>query len=222
MEQPPGFVAQGEISRVCHLRKSLYCLKQSSRAWFGKFSEVIEKFGLQKSKSDHFVLYKNSRVSIILLVMYVDDIVITGNDMACISSRKSFLHGQFHTKDLRMLKYFLGVEVMRSKRRIFLSQRKYVLDLLSKTGKLATKPCHFLMAQSLHLTREGELFENLERYRRLVGKLNYLTVTRPDIAYSVSFVCQYMPSMLLKRSLGCGILYSNHGHNKIKCFSDAD
>ena len=108
--------------------------------------------------------------------MYVDDIVIIGNDMACISSRKSllikkknissrksFLHGQFHTKDLRMLKYFLGVEVVRSKRIIFLSQRKYVLDLLSKTGKLAAKPCPFLMAQSLHLTREGELFGNLER-----------------------------------------------------------
>ena len=63
MEQPSGFVAQGETSRVCHLRKSLYGLKQSPRAWFGKFSEVIEKFGLQKSKSDHFVLYKNSRVS---------------------------------------------------------------------------------------------------------------------------------------------------------------
>ena len=197
MEQPSGFVAQGEISHVCHLRKSLYGLKQSSRAWFGKFSEVIEKFGLQKRKSDHFVLYKNSRVSIILLVVYVDDIVIIGNDTVCISSRKSFLHGQFHTKDLRILKYFLGVELMRSKCRIFLSQRKYVLDLLSKTGKLAAKSCHFLMAQSLHLTREGELFGNPERYRRLVGKLNYLTVTRLNIAYSVSFASQCMSSPIV-------------------------
>ena len=188
MEQPPGFVAQGEIGHVCRLRKSLYGLKQSPRAWFGKFSEVIEKFGLQKSKSDHSVFYKSSRASIILLVVYINDIVITGNDMACISSRQSFLHGQFHTKDLGMLKYFLGVEVMRSKRRIFLSQRKYVLDLLSKTRKLAAKPCHSPMAQSLHLTRRGELFGNPERYRRLVGKLNYLTVTRPDIAYSINFV----------------------------------
>ena len=62
--------------------------------------------------------------------MYVDDIIITGDEMAGISSLKSFLHGQFHTKDLGMLKYFLGVEVMRSKRGIFLFQRKYVLDLL--------------------------------------------------------------------------------------------
>ena len=73
-----------------------------------------------------------------------------------------------------MLKYFLGVEVMRSKHEIFLSQMRYVLDLLSETGKLVAKPCHSPMAQSLHLTKEGELFEDPERYRRLVGKLNYL------------------------------------------------
>ena len=60
MEQPPGLVAQGEIGRVCHLRNSLYGLKQRPRAWLGKFSEVIEKFGMQKSKSDHFVFYINS------------------------------------------------------------------------------------------------------------------------------------------------------------------
>ena len=73
--------------------------------------------------------------------MYVDDIIITGDDMTGISSLKSFLHGQFHTKNLGMLKYFLGIEVMRSKCGIFLSQKKYVLDLLSEIGKLAAKPC---------------------------------------------------------------------------------
>ena len=115
------FVAQGEIDIVCLFCKSLYGLKQSSRAWFGKFNEVIDKFGLQKSKSDHYVFYINSQAGFILLVAYVDDIVITGNDMTGISSLKSLLHGQFHTKDLGMLKYFLGVEVMRSKCGIFLS-----------------------------------------------------------------------------------------------------
>ena len=153
---------------------------------------MIEKFGLQKSKFDHSIFYRNSQAGIILLVVYVDDVVITGNDMAGISSLKSFLHGQFHTKDLGMLKYFLGVEVMRSKRGIFLSQRKSVLDLLFETGKLATKPCHSPMTQSLHLTREHKLFEDPKRYRRLVGKLNYLTITRPHIACSVNVVSQYI------------------------------
>ena len=91
------------------------------------------------------------------------------------------------------------------------------------------------MAQSLHLTREGELFKEHERYRMLVGKLNYLVVTRPNIAYFVSVVSQYMSSVTvdhwatvehilcyLKGALGCGILYSNHGHNRLKCFMGVD
>ena len=99
IKQPPGFVAQWEIGRVCCLRKSLYGLKQISRVWFGKFSEVIEKFVIHKSKFDHSVFYRKSQAGIILLVVYVDDIIIIGDDMAGISSLKSFLHGQFHTKD---------------------------------------------------------------------------------------------------------------------------
>ena len=112
---------------------------------------------------------------------------------------------------------------------------KYVLDLLSETGKLTAKPCQSPMAQSLYLIKEGELFEDPERYRRLVGKLNYLTVTRSDIAYSVSVVSQYMASptvdhwaameqilCYLKGAPRCGILYSNHGHNILECFTDAN
>ncbi|KAL5772611.1 hypothetical protein ACOSP7_012218 [Xanthoceras sorbifolium] len=147
-----------------------------------------------KSKSDYSVFYKQSKAGIILLVMYVDDIVITGSDATGISSLKSFLHTQFHTKDLGMLKYFLGVEVIRSKKGIFLSQRKYVLDLLTETGKLGTRPCSASMTPKMHLTGDGELTEDPEKYRRLVGKLNYLTVTRSDIVYSVSVVSQFMSS----------------------------
>ena len=124
--------------------------------------------------------------------MYVDDIVITESDSKGISSLKSFLHGQFHTKDLGMLRYFLGIEVMQSKHGIFLSQRKYVLDLLSKTGKLGVKLCSSPMAPDVHLTREEETFEDPERYRRLVEKLNYLTATHLDIAHLASIVSQYM------------------------------
>ena len=91
------------------------------------------------------------------------------------------------------------------------------------------------MAQSLHLTRERELFKHPERHRRPVGKLNYLTITHPDSAYSVSVVSQYMSSptvdhwaaveqilCYLKGESGRGILYSNHGHNRFECFTDVD
>ena len=123
-----------------------------------------------------------------MLVVYVNDIVITRSDSKGISSLKSSLQSQFHTKNIGMLRYVLCIEVMRSKHGIFLSQGKYVLDLLSETRKLGVKPCSSPMVLGVHLTREEETFEDSERYRRLVGKLNYLTVTRPDIAHSVSVV----------------------------------
>ena len=93
-----------------------------------------------------------------------------------------------------MLKNFLGVEVMRSKQGILLSQWKYVFDLLSKTGKLGVKLYSTPMTPNVQISREVDLFEDPERYRRLVRKLNYLTITCPDIAYSVSVLSQYMSS----------------------------
>jgi hypothetical protein len=136
MEQSPGFVVPGEYGKVCYLNKSLYGLKQSPRAWFGKFSKAIQKFGQQKSKCDHSVFYRQSNSGLILIVVYVDDIVITGNDTGGISSFKTLLQAQCHTKDLGELKYFLRVEVTRKRKGIYLSQRKYVLDLLKESGKL--------------------------------------------------------------------------------------
>ena len=110
-----------------------------------------------------------------------------------------------------------------------------MLDLLSKTGKLGVKPCSSPMVPSVHLTREGETFEDPNRYIRLFGKFNYLTVTHLDIAHSVDAISHYMSTptvdhweavehilCYLKEASGHGILYSNHGHIKIECFSDAD
>ena len=128
------------------------------------------------------------------------------------------------------------MEVTRSKKGIFLSQRKYVLDLLEEIGKLGAKLCSAPMIPNLHLAKDdGELFEDPEKYRRLVGKLNYLTMTRPNIAYPVSVVCQFMASptnnhwtalqqilYYLKGAPRRGLLYANHGHTNIECFSDAD
>ena len=109
------------------------------------------------------------------------------------------------------------------------------MDLLADIGKLGAKPCSTPMPPNSQLTKDGDLFEDAEKYRRLVGKLNYLTVTRPDLAYSVSVVSQFMspPAVhhwaaleqilsYLKGAPGHGILYSNHGHGDIECFSDAD
>ena len=216
--------------------KALYGLKQSPHAWFGKFNKETQAFGMNKSKKDHSIVYKKSAASIILLVVYVDDIVFIGNDPAGISNLKAFMHSMFHTKDLGELKYFLGIEVSRSKKGMFLSQRKYVLDLLEETGKIEAKQCITSMVPNVQLMPDdGDPFYNPERYRRVVGKLNYLTVTRPDIAYAVSVVSQFTSAptvkhwaaleqilCYLKRAPSLGILYSSQGHTHIECFFYAD
>ena len=134
MEQPPGFVAQGESSSlVCRLRRSLYGLKQSPRAWFGKFSTVIQEFGMTHSGADHSMFYRHSAQNrCIHLVVHVDDIVITGNDQDGITDLKQHLFKHSQTKDLGRLKYFLGIEVAQSRSGIVISQRKYALDILER------------------------------------------------------------------------------------------
>ena len=121
MEQPPGFVAQGESGIVCRLHKAIYNLKQSPRAWFGKFSEVVLKFGLRRCHSDHSVFSYTFDRGKILLIVYVDDIIITGDDKQSIDDLKRYLQNSFRTKDLGKLRYFLGIEVARSKEGISLS-----------------------------------------------------------------------------------------------------
>ena len=119
MEQPPRFVAQA--GKVCRLHKAIYDLKQSPRAWFGKFSEVVLKFGLRHCHFDHSVFSHTSNRGKILLIVYVDDIIIIGDDKQSIDDLKRYLQNSFQTKDLGKLRYFLGIEVARSKEGISLS-----------------------------------------------------------------------------------------------------
>ena len=141
MEQPPGFVAQGESGLVCRLRCSLYGLKQSPRAWFGRFSSVVQEFGMTQSTSDHSVFYHHtSSGQCIYLIVYVDNIVITSSDQDGIRKLKQHLFSHFQTKDLGKLKYFMGIEIAQSKSGEVMSQRKYVLDILEETGMLDCKP----------------------------------------------------------------------------------
>ena len=123
MEQPPGFVAQEESGLVCKLRRSLYGLKQSPR--FDRFSFVVQEFGMLRSTTDHSVFYHhNSLGQCIYLVVYVDDIVITGSDQDGIQKLKQHLFTHFQTKDLGKLKYFLRIEIAQSNSGVVLSPKE--------------------------------------------------------------------------------------------------
>ncbi|VVA37399.1 PREDICTED: Retrovirus-related Pol poly from transposon, partial [Prunus dulcis] len=170
--------------------KSLYGLKQSPRAWFGRFSQAMQKYGYRPSQADHTLFLRHSRDGrITIVIVYVDDIIMTGDDIKEINKLKIHLAKEFDIKDLGTLRYFLGIEVAHSKEGIFVSQRKYVLDLLTETGMLACKPADTPIEQNHRLGKQtDDTAVDRGRYQRLVGKLIYLAHTRPDIAYAVSVV----------------------------------
>ena len=155
MDFPPGFSTSSESGKVCRLRKSLHGLKQSPRAWFGRFTHSMRKYGYHQSQSDHTLFLKHSNEGkVTALIVYVDDIVVTGNDTVEMGKLKTYLAKEFEIKDLGTLRYFLGIEVARSKEGIFVSHRKYVLDLLVETGMLACKPIDTPIEQNHRLCED--------------------------------------------------------------------
>jgi hypothetical protein len=148
MDLPPGYTATSGDEVVCKLQRALYGLKQSPRAWFGRFSLAMKKYGYQQSHSDHTLFLKRQRGKVTALIIYVDDMIITGDDSKEISSLQEQLATKFEMKNLGGLKYFLGIEVARSKQGICLSQRKYILDLLSEVGLLECKPADTPIVQN--------------------------------------------------------------------------
>ncbi|RVW35157.1 Retrovirus-related Pol polyprotein from transposon TNT 1-94 [Vitis vinifera] len=236
MDIPSGYVANTEGNVVCKLQRTLYGLKQSPRAWFGRFSTAMKKYGFQQSNSDHTLFLKHRQGKLTALIVYVDDMIITGDDSEEIARLQEQLASEFEMKNLGGLKYFLGIEVARSKRGIFLSQRKYILDLLTEVGLLDCKPTETPIIPNHKLGEyPNQVPTDKGRYQRLVGKLIYLSHTRPDIAYAVSVVSQFMhcPSedhmsavmqilRYLKSFPGKGLMFSRNDHLRVEGYTDAD
>jgi Reverse transcriptase (RNA-dependent DNA polymerase) len=235
MELPPGFDNEQVAGKVCRLKRSLYGLKQSPRAWFDRFSKTMIKEGYLQSNADHTMFIRRKRGKLCVLIVYVDDIVLTGNDIVEMKRIKSSLATEFEMKDLGPLHYFLGIEVVSSPNGIFLSQQKYVLELLHETGMLGCRPANTPIDPNHGLKGGVSDQVDQERYQRLVGRLIYLSHTRPDISYAVSVVSRYMhdPRVMhqeavdrilryLKGCPGRGLLIEKNEHMRIEVYTDAD
>ncbi|RVW79952.1 Retrovirus-related Pol polyprotein from transposon RE2 [Vitis vinifera] len=208
MDIPTGLEMTSNFNKVCRLRKSLYGLKQSPRAWFERFTKVVKGYGFVQCQSDHTLFVKHfPEGKLAIIIVYVDDIILTGDHEEKIDLLKKLLTKEFEIKDLGNLKYFLGMEIARSKKSIAVSQRKYVLDLLNETGMLGCKPAETPMDTTVKLEEsDGSAPVDKGRYQRLVGKLIYLSHTRPDIGFSVSV----------------GLFFQRTTKKEIEIFSDAD
>jgi hypothetical protein len=171
------------------------------------------------------------------LLIYVDDVIITSNDLVEIATVKRFLHASFTIKDLGDLKYFLGIEVARSAKVIILYQRKYVSDVSEDNGFSGSKLVSFPMESTLKLTTNdpSPLLSDLVSYRRLIGRLLYLTITQPHLSYAVQAPIQFMSNpqtvhlqaaervlQYLKATPGQRLFLKADSDLHLKAYSDSD
>jgi len=188
----PG-LASIQPRQVCKLKKALYGLKQAGREWFVKLSSFFISVGYTQSMNDYSLFINSSEGSFTTLLVHVDDIILAGNDKEEIDRVKEALNKTFKIKDLSDLRYFLGFEVARSKKGIMMNQRKYPLKLLIDADLLAYKPTVTPMDNLVKLSSTGRVpFTYVHAYRRLIGRLMYLTNIRPDIRFSVQQLSQFL------------------------------
>lgn len=236
MQQPTsGFVDPHFPNHVCKLHKSLYGLKQAPRAWFERFSNYLLGLGFHSTYADPSLFVSHHGRSITLLLLYVDDLIITGNDRVYISQLIAQLHLVFEMKNLGNLHHFLGIEVSKTVDGIFISQTKYIKDLLVRTAMLDCKPygspCN---SKSASCPNTSPLLTDPTLFCRITGALQYLTLTRPDITFAVNQACQHMHSpsnnhftalkrilRYLKGTLSYGI-FLKRGFLHLTAFTDAD
>jgi hypothetical protein len=193
MAQPPGFVDPALPSHVCRLHKSLYGLKQALHAWYNRLSEFLLSIGFQASKGDASLFILSHDGAMIYLLVYVDDILLTGSNSVVLHRLITLLQSEFKLRDLGSVHFFLGIEVQSTAMGILLSQHKYALDIIQRAGMTSCKPVDTPLSASSKLGLiPGTLYSDPTRYRQIVGALQYLTFTRPDICYAVNKVCQFM------------------------------
>ncbi|KAH9658123.1 retrovirus-related pol polyprotein from transposon RE1 [Citrus sinensis] len=216
MQQPKGFVDKSKPNCVCRLHKALYGLKQAPRAWFEKLRGCLLQWGFRNSKSDSSLFLRKTKVSLIMVLIYVDDILVTGPNSEELDSFIQQFNIVFALKDLGRLSYFLGIEVLYGVITPMYSGKDSKLQKIVK-GDL------------------GYYVEDATHYRSIVGGLQYLILTRPKIAYSVHKLSQYVSAPTMQHLMACkrvlkylkeiqdyGLKFVKDGDLKITSFTNAD
>lgn len=189
---PPPEI-QHQSGEVYQLHKSFYVLKKVPRAWFGKFFIVITSLGFFESNHDSTLFVICSSAGQIMLSLYVDDMIIIGDDYCGIDSLKHDLAHQFAMKDLGFLFYFLGIKVAQSKKGYLLSQTKYISDLFTRAGLSENQTIDTpFESNARHSPTDGVPLSDLNIYHTIMGISVYLTITRPNIAHDVHVVSQFV------------------------------
>lgn len=236
MRQPQGF--ERDPTLVYKINKSLYGLKQAPREWNERFDIFVKSLNFVQSKHDKCLYVFKDKEALVYLLLYVDDIIITGNSDYLINKFKSALMSEFKTKDLGPLKCFLGIKIDRNVKGMFLSQPIYVDKLLQKFGMENCHPIKTPMENNPTKDLEGRCIIEEKPYRELIGCLMHLMLTsRPDISAAVNFYSRYQSNATLaqwnglkrvlrylKGTADYGLFYAKNQekNNPLVAYADSD
>ncbi|XP_058202763.1 uncharacterized mitochondrial protein AtMg00810-like [Rhododendron vialii] len=236
MKQPPGFTDPLRPHFVCKLHRALYGLKQAPRAWFHRLHSFLLDNGFFNSQSDASLFIRHSSTYSLFVLVYVDDLIVTGSDKTAVNDFIEVLCSVFDSRRLGELGFFLGMEINRTNNILYLSQSRYATDLLSKFNMVSCKPCSTPLPSNSKLSQhDGDLLDDPTIYRSMVGGLQYLTLSRPDIAFAVNQVCQFMQHpktshlqvvkriyRYIKGTIEHGLSFHYSSDNTLRAFSNAD
>jgi hypothetical protein len=235
IEQPQGFEVEYRKTHVCKLKKALYGLKQAPRAWYGRIDSFMMSLGFTKSKVDSNLYFKVMNDEPVILLLYVDDLFLTGEENLITDCKKKLI-AEFEMKYLGLMHYFLGLEVWQSPKKIFLNQGKYAVEILKRFDMLECKSMNTPMETNLKLLVDtsSELVD-ATLYRQIIGSLMYLMNTRPNICFVVNTLSQYLVEprcvhlvatnhvmRYLKGTLDYGLCYTGDHDFRLYGYTDSD
>ncbi|GJV59355.1 putative ribonuclease H-like domain-containing protein [Tanacetum coccineum] len=191
VSQPPSFVDPDHPTKVYKVVKALYGLHQAPRAWYATLSTFLEKHGYKRGTIDKTLFIRRNKKDIMLVQVYVDDIIFGSTNKSWCDEFEALMQSRFQMSSMGELTFFLGLQVKQNKGGIFISQDKYVAEILKKFDLVNVKAAITPMETKLPLTKDEEAFDvDVHLYRSMIGSLMYLTASRPDIMYAVC-VCSH-------------------------------
>eukprot|EP00253_Pinus_taeda_P025748 PITA_25748 len=191
-EQLDGFILGNDPKLVCRIKKALYGLKQAPRSWYYRLDKYLHQQGFSKGSADSNLYIKIENDKLLILVVYVDDIIFGSNEEAMSQNFALVMQKEFEMSLIGEMTYFLGLQIQQNEGDIFLSQTKYLKQILKKYGMEDSKPVCTLMITGCSLHANDELAAvHQPTYRSMIGSLLYLTGTRPDIMHAVGMVGRF-------------------------------
>ncbi|GJX44444.1 putative ribonuclease H-like domain-containing protein [Tanacetum coccineum] len=236
VSQPPGFVDPDHPKKVYKVVKALYGLHQAPRAWYATLSTFLEKHGYKRGTIDKTLFIKRDKKDIMLVQVYVDDIIFGSTKKSWCDEFEALMKSRFQMSSMGELTFFLGLQVKQNKEGIFISQDKYVAEILKKFDLVSVKTTITPMETKMALTKDEDAIDvYVHLYRSMIGSPMYLTASRPDIMFVVCACSRFQVTpktshlnavkrifKYLKGKPNLGLWYPRESPFDLEAFSDSD